>query len=47
MNWKDVEGSSRGLIGSTVQYWNLPEGMEENHKKKKPHLGEPFSELRF
>ena len=45
MNCKDVEGSSHGLIGSTVQYWNLPEGMEENPKK--PHLGEPVSELRF
>jgi hypothetical protein len=33
MSWKYVEERGHGLIGSTVQYWNLPEGMEENYKK--------------
>jgi hypothetical protein len=38
MNELNVEKRGHGLIGSTVQYWNLPEGMEENYKK--PHLCE-------
>jgi hypothetical protein len=45
MNWKGVEERGHGLIGRTVQYWNLPEVMEENHKK--PYLGEAVPKLRF